>query len=108
MENVDVGGKRNVLDTKAVTLPEEYKLAQNYPNPFNPTTTIAFSLKQPGKTVLEIYNILGQKVATLVNEQLTAGAHQYNWNAAGQASGIYFYRLMAGNFVETKKMMLLK
>jgi hypothetical protein len=85
-----------------------YSLSQNYPNPFNPTTTTRFSLKQEEKTVLEVYNILGQKVATLINEELKADAHTYNWNASGQASGLYLYRLRRGSFTATKKMMLLK
>jgi flagellar hook assembly protein FlgD len=86
----------------------EYALDQNYPNPFNPSTAIQFSLEKPGKTVLEIYNTLGQKVATLVNGELSAGAHRYQWNASGLASGVYFYRLQSNEFVATKKMILVK
>ncbi|MGQ9806619.1 MAG: T9SS type A sorting domain-containing protein [Chlorobiales bacterium] len=92
----------------SVQLPFEYALDQNYPNPFNPVTTIQFSLEKAGKTTLEIYNVLGQKVATLVNGELSAGAHRYQWNASGMASGIYFYRLRSDNFVATKKMVLVK
>ncbi|MGQ9806618.1 MAG: T9SS type A sorting domain-containing protein [Chlorobiales bacterium] len=92
----------------SVQLPFEYALDQNYPNPFNPVTTIQFSLEKAGKTTLEIYNVLGQKVATLVNGELSAGAHRYQWNASGMASGIYFYRLRSDNFVATKKMLLVK
>jgi hypothetical protein len=65
-------------------------------------------LEKPGKTVLEIYNVLGQKVATLVNGELSAGAYRYQWNASGMASGMYFYRLRSDNFVATKKMVLVK
>ncbi|NTV45084.1 MAG: T9SS type A sorting domain-containing protein, partial [Chlorobiales bacterium] len=108
LEDVNLTGQRNVLETKEVKLPDEYSLSQNYPNPFNPTTTINFTLKQDGKAMLEVYNILGQKVATLVNGDLKSGSYTYNWNAAGQATGVYFYRLVSGSFVQTKKMLLVK
>ncbi|NTU49870.1 MAG: T9SS type A sorting domain-containing protein [Desulfobulbaceae bacterium] len=108
LEDVNLTGQRNVLGTREVKLPEGYALSQNYPNPFNPSTTINFTLKQDGKTVLEVYNLLGQRVATIVNSELKSGAYSYNWNAAGQTSGVYFYRLASGNFVQTKKMLLVK
>lgn len=108
LEDVNLKGDRNVLGTKEVRLPNEYNLSQNYPNPFNPSTTIQFNLKQDGKALLEVYNLLGQKVATLVNGDLKSGAYTYNWNAAGQATGVYFYRLVSGSFVQTKKMVLTK
>ncbi|NTW99227.1 MAG: T9SS type A sorting domain-containing protein, partial [Geobacteraceae bacterium] len=108
LEDVNLVGQRNVLEIKEIKLPEAYSLSQNYPNPFNPMTTIQFSLKLDGKTVLEVYNLLGQKVATLINEDLKAGAHSYKWNATGQASGLYFYRLRSGSFISTKKMVLTK
>ncbi len=111
--SVDIDGTRHDITLGGqsvwqVQLPFEYALDQNYPNPFNPVTTIQFSLEKSGKTVLEIYNILGQKVATLVDGNLNAGAHRYQWNASGLASGIYFYRLRSDNFVATKKMVLVK
>ncbi len=102
--NITLGGQ----SVWSVELPLEYALDQNYPNPFNPVTTIQFSLEKAGRTTLEIYNVLGQKVATLVNGELSAGAHRYQWNASGMASGIYFYRLRIQNFVATKKMILVK
>ncbi len=102
--NITLGGQ----SVWSVELPLEYALDQNYPNPFNPVTTIQFSLEKAGRTTLEIYNVLGQKVATLVNGELSAGAHRYQWNASGMASGIYFYRLRSQNFVATKKMILVK
>ncbi len=108
LSDVDISGKRNVLETKSITRPEAYSLHQNYPNPFNPTTTIQFSLERAGKTVLEVYDILGRKVTTLVNQQMKAGAHIINWNARNYASGVYFYRLQSGNFTRVKKMMLVK
>ncbi len=88
-------------------------LSQNYPNPFNPQTTIAFSVKERGLVNLKVYNVAGQLVRTLANEQFAAGAHTKVWdgrNDAGQAvsSGVYFYKLVANNFTQTKKMVLLK
>ncbi|MFQ5499930.1 MAG: PKD domain-containing protein, partial [Candidatus Zixiibacteriota bacterium] len=95
------------------TLPVEFGLSQNYPNPFNPSTEISFSLKQASEVTLDIYNIAGQKVTTLVNGQFEAGEHTVQWDARdlnGQpvATGMYLYRLQAGDFVQTRKMMLLK
>ncbi len=108
LSDVDIAGNRNVLETKAITRPDAYSLEQNYPNPFNPVTTITFSLQKPGKTVLEVYNILGQKVKTLLNDELKAGTHIQRWDARGYASGVYFYRLQSGGFMQIKKMMLVK
>jgi hypothetical protein len=85
-----------------------YKLEQNYPNPFNPTTEISFSIPTAGNTSLEIYNILGQKVATLVNKELNLGLHKYQFDASNLSSGIYFYKLQSNNFTSIKKMMLIK
>ncbi|MCH8192918.1 MAG: T9SS type A sorting domain-containing protein, partial [Planctomycetes bacterium] len=85
-----------------------YVLKSNYPNPFNPETTIEFSLPQSAEVTLVIYNILGEKVEILLNSQQSAGYHKVRWNASNVSSGIYFYRLQAGIFVETRKMMLLK
>jgi hypothetical protein len=95
------------------SLPDQFELTQNYPNPFNPTTEIAFTLPQAAHVTLEIYNILGQHVATLVDDYREAGEHLVQWESkdtGGQqvSSGIYLYRLQAGEFVEMKKMLLLK
>jgi hypothetical protein len=87
---------------------KSYTLAQNYPNPFNPMTTIQYSLANTGNVSLKIYDILGREVATLVNGRQAAGEYTVQFNAANLASGIYFYRLQAGDFVQTKKMMLVK
>lgn len=86
----------------------EYKLGNNFPNPFNPNTTVQYSLKQYGHVKLTVFNILGQEVASLVNEVKPAGDHRFVWHARGIPSGIYFYRLEAGDFVRTKKMVLMK
>ncbi len=91
-----------------VSLPTKFALMQNYPNPFNPTTTIAYELPTRSKVLLKIYDMLGREVATLVNGEQAAGRYAQSFNASGLASGLYFYRLQAGNFVETKKMMLVK
>jgi hypothetical protein len=111
--SVDYDGRRHEIlqgdvEQWKVQLPFEFALDQNYPNPFNPTTTIQFSLAKAGKTTLEVFNILGQRVAVLVDGTLNAGAHRYQWNASGLASGVYFYRLRSNEFVATKKMLLVK
>ncbi len=94
-------------------IPSEFALGQNYPNPFNPTTRIDFSLPSSGQVTIEIFNILGEKVKTIVNSQMGAGNHTVEWNSTGGdgnhvSSGIYFYRLTTGDFIQTKKMILLK
>lgn len=94
-------------------IPETYSLFQNYPNPFNPTTEIKYALPKDCRVKLTIYNILGQRVITLVNERQTVGYKIVHWDSRSQSgnevtSGIYFYRLQAGDFVETRKMILLK
>ncbi len=86
----------------------DYKLNQNYPNPFNPSTIISFSVPQLERVNLDVYNLLGQKVASVLNKEYEAGSYNVQFNAGNLAAGIYFYTLKAGNFVSTKKMMLLK
>jgi len=85
-----------------------FNLEQNYPNPFNPTTTINYSLAKQEMVKISVYNVLGQKVAQLVNKNQRAGAYNIQWNAANYASGMYLYRIEAGDFVRTKKMLLMK
>lgn len=92
-----------------IVKPDGFRLAQNYPNPFNPTTTINFNLGEMSNVSLSIYNVLGQRVATLVQgEQLASGSHTLQFDAARLASGVYFYRLQAGDFVSTRQMTLIK
>jgi len=91
-----------------LTLPEQFSLEQNYPNPFNPSTTINFSIPASGFVTLKVFNVLGSEVATLVNEQKEPGSYQVSFNANNYSAGIYFYNLKAGNFIETRKMILLK
>lgn len=89
-------------------LPTEYSLSQNYPNPFNPTTSISFQLPYDSKVELIIYDVLGNEVAILVNEYKTPGSYQVSFDGKGFSSGIYFYKLTAGDFVSVKKMILMK
>jgi len=89
-------------------IPKTYNLSQNYPNPFNPTTTINYELPITNYVDLSIYNLLGQKVVTLINERQKPGSYQVEWDANGFPSGIYYYRLTSGEFVDTKKLVLLR
>jgi hypothetical protein len=91
-----------------VAVPEEYSLKQNYPNPFNPTTTIEYSLPEAGIVKVSIYNVLGQQITTLVNQFKSKGSHKVTFDAKNLPSGIYFYKMESNNFVQTKKLMLLK
>ena len=90
------------------TIPSSFTLAQNYPNPFNPSTTVRYELPERALVTLTVYNVLGQNVATLVSEEKEPGVHQVQFDGAGFASGLYFYRLKAGGFVETRKLVLLR
>jgi photosystem II stability/assembly factor-like uncharacterized protein len=98
----------NSIDNGKWQVVNYYELAQNYPNPFNPTTTISFSLEKAGHVELTVYNITGQKVVTLANREMNAGANKVVWDATHLASGIYFYRIASGDFVDIKKMTLIK
>ncbi len=89
-------------------LPEEFSVSQNYPNPFNPTTNIDFSLPTASRVVVSVYNILGQEVARLADSYYEAGEHTLQWNAGDNASGVYLYRIEAGDYTVTRKMILLK
>ena len=88
--------------------PKLIALFSCYPNPFNATTTISYTLPETGLLTIEIYDILGAKVITLINERQEAGYYSYIWNAADMPSGIYFYKISTGDFSEVKKMSLLK
>jgi len=90
------------------TVPKEFKLEQNYPNPFNPSTRIQYQLPTNARVTLKVYDILGSEVATLVNEEQEAGYKEVQFNGSNIASGMYVYRLQAGEYVSVKKMMVLK
>jgi hypothetical protein len=95
-------------DGANLVLPTEYGLDQNYPNPFNPSTTISYQLPEKNHVSLNVYDILGNLVSTLVDREMEAGYYNVNWNASQLASGIYIYRIISGSFVSTKKMILMK
>jgi len=106
-------GRISIDEDLADIIPSAYILLPNYPNPFNPNTTIEFGLPSPSHVSLEIYNVLGQKVITLIDRNLPAGYHSTQWNSTDDngnpvATGIYLYKLTAGEFTETKKMILIK
>jgi hypothetical protein len=111
---VDADTPTDVNDiTNNGILPSQFGLSQNYPNPFNPATTIKFNLSRESDVRLEIFNIMGQRVITLINGRMSAAKHSIQWNgkdASGYeaATGIYFYRINSGDFVETRKMLLMK
>jgi outer membrane protein assembly factor BamB len=90
------------------TIPDKFELKQNYPNPFNPTTLINIQIQQSCEVRLVVYDILGKEVAVLVNQKLKPGNYNVSWNAEKFSSGVYFYRLVAGNYIDTKKMIILK
>lgn len=102
-------GTEWVSDVEDETImPLAFNLDQNYPNPFNPATTIRYSIPEASKVTMEVYNVLGERVLSLVNEFQNAGVHQVNFNASSLTSGVYFYSIKAGEFTSTKKMILLK
>ncbi|MEO8398309.1 MAG: T9SS type A sorting domain-containing protein [Ignavibacteriaceae bacterium] len=110
LKQIDLDGTFNLSPVVEVNSlqPVQYQLAQNYPNPFNPTTTITYSIPQDNFVTIKVYNVLGNEVATLVNEQITSGSHKIDFNANKLSSGVYYYTIKAGNFVDTKKLILLK
>lgn len=109
LKQTDYDGSFVYSKTVEVTVvPSEFELAQNYPNPFNPSTTISYTLPEESHVVLKVYDVLGNTISTLVNENIEAGAHQVKFNADGLNSGIYFYSIHSENAVITKKMIVLK
>jgi hypothetical protein len=89
-------------------VPGQFALAQNYPNPFNPSSTIEYTIMKGSQVTLKVYNMLGQEVSTLVSERLAPGRYTSRFDGSKLASGVYFYRLTAGTFVQTKQMVLIK
>jgi hypothetical protein len=96
------------VDGDKTNQPTEYVLYQNYPNPFNPSTTISYSVPASSYVTLKVYDVLGNEIKNLVNEEKTVGNYELEFNAANLPTGIYFYRLQSANFVETKKMIFLR
>jgi hypothetical protein len=110
LKQVDIDGTFEYSDEVEISLgsPNNFELAQNYPNPFNPTTSISYSIPNDGNVTLSIYDVIGNEVAVLVNGNKSAGTYSQNFDASNLTSGIYFYTIRADNFVETKKMLLIK
>jgi photosystem II stability/assembly factor-like uncharacterized protein len=98
----------SVINSPQKVIPERFSLEQNYPNPFNPLTNIKYSIPKASLVNMKVYDILGNEITTLVNEEKSAGTYELKWNAANLPSSVYFCRIQAGSFVETKKMILLK
>ncbi|MBZ0181278.1 MAG: T9SS type A sorting domain-containing protein [Melioribacteraceae bacterium] len=103
-----IGDQMVDVDSDEETIVYTFDLGQNYPNPFNPSTVIKYSIPSSNLVELKVFNILGQEVASLVNEVKNAGVHTVSFNASSLASGVYLYRITAGSFVSTKKMLLIK
>jgi hypothetical protein len=102
------GGISFVDEKEIDEAPTEFLLEQNYPNPFNPSTKIKYSIPQTSNVVIKVFDILGNEIETILSEEKTAGTYEITWYADGLPSGIYFYQLKAGDFLQTKKMLLLK
>lgn len=109
LKQIDIDGSFDYSgEVEIEVIPTKYELSQNYPNPFNPSTTIKFSLPEKSKVRLDVYNMIGELVATLINKELEAGFQKITFNASGLTSGVYFYRINTGKFNKVRKMLLLK
>lgn len=102
------GGVSFVEEEEIDEVPTEFLLSQNYPNPFNPSTKIKYSAPQASNVVIKVFDILGNEIATLMDEEKSVGNYELTWNAENLPSGVYFYQIKAGTFIQTKKMLLLK
>ena len=110
LKQIDIDGAFEYSNKVEVDIgyPNNYELKQNYPNPFNPSTTITYSIPNDGQVTLSIYDVLGNEVALLENGNKSAGNYSYNFDASNFSSGLYFYTIKSGQFIETKKMLLVK
>jgi hypothetical protein len=104
----NTGGVTDVKEELNSILPLDFSLMQNYPNPFNTSTTIQYAVGKSGLVSLTVYDLLGRVVAVLVDGERPAGIHSVLWDASAQTSGVYFYRLQADTFIDTKKLILLR
>jgi len=102
------GGVSFAEEEEIDEIPTDYYLSQNYPNPFNPNTKIRYSVPQTSNVMITVFDILGNEIETLVSEEKPVGSYEVELDGSQLASGIYFYRLQAGSYVETKKMVLMK
>jgi hypothetical protein len=96
------------IEVSSNIIPSKYSLSQNYPNPFNPSTSIKYDLPKASDVRIEVYNITGQNVEILLNQQMKAGHHEVEFNAQNFSSGVYFYKIEAGEFQDVKKMILIR
>ena len=103
-----VSGATFIEEEMKYPLPDQYGLEQNYPNPFNPSTKIKYSIPQSSKVIIKVFDILGNEIEILVNEEKQTGTYDLTWYSKNLPSGVYFYQLRAGEFVQTRKMLLLK
>ena len=108
VDNVSLKEIVTSFDPLSNGVPDKFQLGNNFPNPFNPITAISYRLSAISDVELSVYNLLGEKVVTLVSERKQAGKYEVRWNASNQASGVYFYRIDAGEFQDVKKMILLR
>ncbi|MBE0569983.1 MAG: T9SS type A sorting domain-containing protein [Ignavibacteriaceae bacterium] len=111
LKQIDFDGSSefsNEIEVAVDFTPKEFVLYQNYPNPFNPNTVISYQLPVSGDVILKVYDVLGNEVATLVDEYKPAGMYEVEFNASALPSGVYFYQLKTGNYIQTKKMVLMK
>jgi len=102
------GTSLSEIDVNITIIPKSFELGGAFPNPFNPVTSLSFSLPESQDIILQVYNLQGQTIETLVNGNMEAGYHSVVWNANSYASGVYFVKMVAGNYVNTQKLMLLK
>lgn len=110
LKQIDFNGDFTYSETIEISInqPESFSLSQNFPNPFNPSTTITFSVPEKSNVSLQVYDLLGKEIATLMNEVKAAGNYTINFDASRLSSGVYYYRLVAGNFISVRKMNLIK
>jgi hypothetical protein len=108
LDDIEVTIVSTGVDDQTSSLPKTYSLSQNYPNPFNPSTTIEFSIPISSQVTLKIYDVLGHELTTLVNELKQPGTYTIDWDASSFPGGVYFYRLQAGSYTQTKKLVYIK